>query len=423
MHSQELAHRRRRASLLIGSQSTIQGGEHSETSPHNASPQRGRSVPSCPTVPTPDNAVSLPAGRSPVSDTTAMSELLASRAPPPPSRAKKTPSSLERMLEQIWNVDNDLLPQSSSVRTAMIARSSSLNFHKKAPSTTQSKSRRPDHRQGTPHKTNTISFMNDHDDIIHIICILWGDKYQEEDVNRLCSMVRRNTSHTIRFHIFTNEPLPLLAPGIVRHPEPGLLTDVDHSRYNYRKEAALCDEHLGGLEGKRVFFFDLDVLIVGNLDPLFKYPKDDKFYIINDWNTRGNHVGQASCYSFVVGTLGEVKSYFEKNSHDIIKKFGTASQEYLSEMVIRKQGKLEFWPDTWCKSFRFHCLRMGLLRHFLIPRKPPAGTKVLAFHGHPDMQDALEGRWSPPSSIKAAKGWKRIYKVCRPTLWIRDYWK
>ena len=34
---------------------------------------------------------------------------------------------------------------------------------------------------------------------------------------------------------------------------------------------------LEGLNGERVFFFDLDVLITGNLDELFSYPKDDGF--------------------------------------------------------------------------------------------------------------------------------------------------
>ncbi len=44
-----------------------------------------------------------------------------------------------------------------------------------------------------------------------------------------------------------------------------------------------------------------------------------------------------------------------------MERYGTASQEYLSAMVIRKQGNLEFWPDAWCKSFRFHCLPWGFL--------------------------------------------------------------
>ena len=258
---------------------------------------------------------------------------------------------------------------------------------------------------------------------IHVICILWGDKYHASDVNRLHSMARRNTTKPIQFHLFSNEKLPDLDSRILRHPEPELTTEADHSKYNYRKEVGLCDDQLGGLTGQRVFFFDLDVLIIDDLDPLFQFPEDDQLYIINDWNTRGNHVGQASCYSFTVGALGYVKTHFEKNSSTVINKFGTASQEYLSEMILEKYKKLNFWPDHWFRSFRYHCLPWAFLRHFQVPKKPPTGVKALVFHGHPDIRDALEGRWSPPGIKKAARGWKRLYKACRPTTWIEDYWK
>lgn len=257
---------------------------------------------------------------------------------------------------------------------------------------------------------------------VNIISILWGSAYSEEDVNNLYSMIKRNTSLPIAFHLFSNEQLPGLDNEIVRHSESAMKVAPEHNKYAYRKEAGLCDDALGGLTGQRVFFFDLDVLIMDNLDDLFTYPQGDKFYIINDWNTRGDHVGQATCYSFVVGTLGFIKQTFEANPEPIIQKFGTASQEYLSSMIIEKFGKLNFWPEQWFQSFRFHCLPFAFLRHFLTPALPKKGTKVLAFHGHPDIHDAIAGRWSLPDIPKAARGWKKLYKGCRPTPWIKDFW-
>lgn len=257
---------------------------------------------------------------------------------------------------------------------------------------------------------------------IHIISILWGTLYNDNDVNKLFSMIQRNTTKEIRFHLFSNEALPDLNPQILKYAEPTSSLSSENVPHNYRKEACLCDNRLGNLSGKRVFFFDLDVLIMDNLDELFEYPKADAFYIINDWNTKGDHVGQASCYSFVVGTLGYIKDYFEKNSEVIIEQFGTASQEYLSDQVIQKYGHMNFWPEQWFQSFKFHCLPWGILRHFKTPNKPQQGTKVLAFHGHPDLQDALAGRWSLPNLKKSARGWKKIYKACKPTEWIKDYW-
>ena len=258
---------------------------------------------------------------------------------------------------------------------------------------------------------------------IHVICIQWGSAYAAQDINHLFSMIRRNTSLPIRFHLFSNEPPENLLPEIEQHPEPGLNVSAEYNRHNYRKEVGLCDDTLAGLTGERVFFFDLDVLIMGNLDDLFSYPKDDKFYIINDWNTRGDHVGQATCYSFVVGTLGFVKKAFEADPEPVLGEFGTASQEYLSAKVIEQFGPLNFWPKEWVQSFRYHCLPNPLLRHFKTPKPPKAGTKVLAFHGHPDVQDAIDGRWGRPGDRKAAKGWKKLYKVCQPTPWVKDHWR
>jgi len=218
----------------------------------------------------------------------------------------------------------------------------------------------------------------------NVICIKWGTAYTADDVNKLYSMIKRNTSYTIDFYCFTDNGQDL-DKNIHVHPLPQFVNvkkgeEEWAKKYAYKKEAALCDDNLGGLTGQRVFFFDLDSLIVGNLDEFFEYPQGDKFYIINDWNTKGDTVGQASCYSFVVGKLGYVKRYFEENPKAMVEKFYTASQEYLSSKIIEKEGCLNFWPDNWFKSFRFHCLPKWYLRSFITPKIPDIkGLKMIAF--------------------------------------------
>lgn len=264
----------------------------------------------------------------------------------------------------------------------------------------------------------------------NVICIKWGKfYYTADDVNKLYSMIKRNTKYDIDFYCFTEYPQNL-NPNVIVRPLP-MFSNVKKGeeewafKYGYRKEAALCDDNLGGLNGKRVFFFDLDSLIVGSLDEFFEYPKDDKFYIINDWHSKGNKVGQASCYSFVVGTLGFVKRYFEEHPKEVVEKFRTASQAYLSDKVIEKYGALNFWPDNWFKSFRFHCLPAWWLRSFIPPRIPNIqGLKMIAFHGHPDLEDASSGVWcSDKNDPKYPRGIKKLYKHLKPAVWVKDYWK
>lgn len=258
----------------------------------------------------------------------------------------------------------------------------------------------------------------------NVICIKWGEWYPADDVNKLCSMIKRNTSFDIDFYCFTDRPEGL-TPDIIAKPLPKLNVAPEDDKYSYRKEAALCDDNLGGLNGQRVFFFDLDSLIVGNLDDFFRYPEGDKFYIINDWHTKGNTVGQASCYSFVVGTLGFVKSYFEAHPKEVIAKYYTASQEYLSAKIIEQFGHLNFWPAEWFCSFRFHCIPIWPLRFFMTPKMPKnPKLKMIAFHGLPGLDEALQGKWCmEDDDPKCPRGIKKLYKFVRPTPWIADYWK
>ena len=44
---------------------------------------------------------------------------------------------------------------------------------------------------------------------------------------------------------------------------------------------------------------------------MLSFPQSDDFVIIKDWNSKGNRVGQATCYSWQVGTLGFIKKDFE----------------------------------------------------------------------------------------------------------------
>lgn len=254
---------------------------------------------------------------------------------------------------------------------------------------------------------------------VNVICIKWGTRYSPEYVNKLYNMVKRNTSYDVNFYCFTENSQDLNENIIVKPIHD--VNTIEEYKYYYRKEAGLSDDNLGGLKGERVFFFDLDIVIISNLDEFFDYPQDDKFYIINDWNTKGNYVGQASCYSWVVGTLGHVQEYYEKHPKEVLAQFRTSAQEYLSSKVIEKYGSLNFWPENWFCSFRFHCMpKFGLLRHFLVPKIPKdrPGLKVIVFHGVPDPDEAIEGIWP----IEKGEGWKRLYKVCKPTKWIENYW-
>ena len=70
---------------------------------------------------------------------------------------------------------------------------------------------------------------------VNIITILWGNKYSESDVNKLFSMISKNTKFDVNFYLFSNNSLPDLAEGVIKKPEPANNSHVYSDSLNYRK--------------------------------------------------------------------------------------------------------------------------------------------------------------------------------------------
>ena len=251
---------------------------------------------------------------------------------------------------------------------------------------------------------------------VNVICIKWGKYYTAEYVNNLYNSVNKHVQkYDLKFYCFT-EFYEGLDQNIIVKPLPVL----KHAQYAYLKEAGLCDDDLGGLKGQRVLFFDLDSLIVGSLDCFFDLTlNNDKFYIHRDFGRDSDLVGGSNIYSWVVGTLGYIKDDYEKNYEQIWQKYYTASQEYLSDKVIEKYSKLNFWPDKWLCSFKKHCLHPWPFRLFLTPKLPKKDVRLVNFHGDPKIHDAINGTWS---SREKTPLFKRIYKITKPAKWILNNW-
>ncbi|MFH7327112.1 hypothetical protein [Desulfurivibrio sp. C05AmB] len=247
----------------------------------------------------------------------------------------------------------------------------------------------------------------------NVVCMKWGKVYGPEYVNILYRMVRRNLTVPFRFVCLTDDPAGL-DPGIETMPIPSF---PEPSPEHYRKCQAwrkllLFAKPFADLEGK-IFFLDLDVVIVGNLDVFFAY--SDKLAIIENWSQPNRLIGQASAICFPVGAYHHLLDNYLADRNGIAAKFET-EQKY----ITRALGKDNFayFPDEWCRSFKMHCLPGGILNSFIAPTGIPAKARVIVFHGNPNPPDALAGVWGKP-----VPWYKRFYKTLKPTPWIAEYWR
>ena len=236
-----------------------------------------------------------------------------------------------------------------------------------------------------------------------VLCMKWGTKYGPEYVNRLYAMVRRHLQGEFRFVCLTDRqdgvrdevecrPIPSLElpPGI---PERGWT------------KLTTFTSPLHDLEGTALFL-DLDVVIVSDITVFFEAPGE--FLIIHDWKRPWRITGNSSVYRFKLGAHAEVLSEFRGDQERIRARLRN-EQAFLSE-VMHRQGKLAYWPEDWCCSFKYHCIPRWPSSFWAPPRLPPK-ARIVVFHGEVNPPDAVAGRRN------------RRLRGLQPAPWVAAHWR
>jgi hypothetical protein len=248
---------------------------------------------------------------------------------------------------------------------------------------------------------------------LNVVCMWWRredgtEKFSLEYVNRLYRMVKKNLTLPHRFVCFTEDTAGLdgavLDKGREAFPLPPVRLRGGLPERGWKK-LGLLSKKLGDLSGTALFL-DLDVVIVGNIDGMFKAPGE--FLIARD-TAKNDKFGNSSVFRFEVGRHQDVLDYFEKN-FDQVRREVRHEQAYMSREMQRK-GIFAFWPDEdWCVSFKYRCLLRFPLNWFKAP-KIPNGAKIVIFHGRPNNEQAMNG-------YTAKFGLRHV----RPTKWVEEFW-
>lgn len=239
-----------------------------------------------------------------------------------------------------------------------------------------------------------------------VICMKWGERYPAHFANRLYNMVRRNVTGDLRFVCFTDDKEGLL-PEVEYQPLPPI--DLpDKFRWLPWRKISLWQAGLGDLEGE-VLFLDVDLIVTGNMDPFWEFHPGE-MCIAENWTQKGMGIGNTSVYKWTIGEHTEIFEKYMKDSAPIHSEF-RASQQYVSAMTPNKI----YWPEEWCVSFKHSLMPKFPLNWFQTP-KLPEETKIVAFTGRPDPDEARDGKWQAPLH-------KKIYKHVKPTPWIKEHWR
>jgi hypothetical protein len=236
-----------------------------------------------------------------------------------------------------------------------------------------------------------------------VLCMKWGAKYGPDYVNRLYAMVARNLARPFHMVCLTDDAAGIRAE-VTCAPIPALPPIAQPKERGWLKLASFSPD-LAGLVGDVVLYLDLDVVILGALDPLFEHP--GQMPLIRDWYHPVRLVGNSSVYRYRPAEQYALFDAFRRDTDAIVLRIRN-EQEFLSEF-LEARGELTFWPKAWCQSFRVSCLAPWPLRAWRTPRQPP-DCRVLVFHGEPKPPEALIGR-------------PGLGQTFRPAPWIADYWR
>jgi hypothetical protein len=224
--------------------------------------------------------------------------------------------------------------------------------------------------------------------MLNVICLKHGNKYDAGYVNKLFNMVSRHLTIPCTFNCFTDDPL-----GIDPRVNIKILPDDINLSGWWWKPYIFKTGHF--TSGDTNLFFDLDMVIIKNIDNLVTY-KQDQFLGLCDvgrvFNRSSNKLGSA-----VLRWPANKYHHIWDSIHSdptLINRFN-GDQDWIWHLC--KQS-IQFFPNDWIISYKWEArnrtelIRVGSRWNFKTVRSPelPPNTCVLAFHGSPDPHEVSD---------------------------------
>ena len=208
-----------------------------------------------------------------------------------------------------------------------------------------------------------------------VLCMLWGKwggQNPLEYVYKLKNMVGRNTTIEHDF-MCLNDFEESYRDGIHFVKMPGEATDMPLNLPKFYMHQA------PELLGKRIIFFDLDMIIVSNIDVYLKY--NGYFAGIEPFNPRRkNDYISGGILGFSGGTTNWLYERVKENPQGWANKTQGGKERFvLAE--LEKESAVLF--DRWQRILPKDYMVISYKRHIVQRNYFPKQTNVIAFHGNP----------------------------------------
>ena len=225
--------------------------------------------------------------------------------------------------------------------------------------------------------------MDSQIETIDCACVIHGDAYSWTYVERLYNMLNRHITPGIRLHVYTEADRPVPAPMIKHTLEDWGFTGRKKSWW-YKMQLFNTAHHSGPL-----LYFDLDVVITGNLNWICQVPPT-KFSTIRDfkylWRPTFYGINSSVMWWNTLDYAHVWEKFKQEDLAHVMKKYH-GDQDYITNAISVKDCK--FFDTTRVQSWRWQCLDGGFDFKRRKHQAPGIGTQlhplasILVFHGNP----------------------------------------
>lgn len=230
-------------------------------------------------------------------------------------------------------------------------------------------------------------------DSVDIACLIHGDVYPWEYVEKLYSMVTRHLTVPFRFHVFTEAhrevPSPMIKHELVDWP------DISGRRKAWWYKMQMFNPTHGI---KQILYFDLDVVITGSLDWILGCRREH-FWALKDfkyiWRPAWTGINSSVMYWNVEAFAHIWTTFDHRNITALVRQYA-GDQDFLSDTVDLQ--RIRYFDTDMIKSWRWQVLDGGMDMKSRTVYHPNAGaviddkTRIIIFHGKPKPHEITDPR-------------------------------
>lgn len=225
---------------------------------------------------------------------------------------------------------------------------------------------------------------------INCACVIHGNAYSWEYVDRLYNMLSRNLSAGVTLHVYTESERAVPAPYIKHTLTDWGLTGPKRAWW-YKIQLFNPEQFRGPL-----LYFDLDTVIVDNIDWITQLPTQ-YFWTVRDfkhlWEPTDRTVNSSIMWWHTAQFENVWRHFTSQNLHQIVAQH-RGDQDFITDAII--DSKRRFFDQERVKSWRWQCFDGGYnfdKKRHITPGTGTAfldPTSVLIFHGNPKPADVTD---------------------------------